>query len=48
MLVVTNSIKVKPGFGKEIAQRFAEAKGVQEIEGFVRMEVWHEAKEDPV
>lgn len=46
MLVVTNTIKVKPGFGKEIAQRFAEAKGVQEIEGFVRMEVWHEAKED--
>lgn len=45
MLVVTNSIKIKPGFGQEIAQRFAEAKGVQEIEGFVRMEVWHEAKE---
>ncbi|MGV2806810.1 antibiotic biosynthesis monooxygenase, partial [Clostridium perfringens] len=43
MLVVTNSIKVKPGFGQEIAQRFAEAKGVQDIEGFVRMEVWHEA-----
>lgn len=45
MLVVTNSIKVKPGFGQEIAQRFAEAKGVQDIEGFVRMEVWHESKE---
>ena len=31
MLVVTNSIKVTPGFGQEIAQRFAEAKGVRRL-----------------
>lgn len=45
MLVVTNSIKVKPGHGKELSERFAQAKGVQEMPGFIRMEVWHEAKE---
>ena len=46
MLVVTNTIKVKPGHGKELSQRFAQGKGVQDMPGFVRLEVWHEAKED--
>lgn len=45
MLVVTNTIKVQAGHGKDLAQRFAEGKGVQEMPGFVRLEVWHEAKE---
>ncbi|MBO2944673.1 antibiotic biosynthesis monooxygenase [Paenibacillus sp. F411] len=45
MLVVTNTIKVTPGYGKELSQRFAQNKGVQNMPGFIRLEVWHEAKE---
>lgn len=40
MLVVTNTIRIKAGFGKQVAGRFAEAKGVQQMPGFVRLEVW--------
>ncbi|GAB6991218.1 antibiotic biosynthesis monooxygenase [Paenibacillus pini] len=40
MIVVTNTIQVKEGFGKTLAERFTQAKGVQEMPGFVRMEVW--------
>lgn len=40
MFVVTNTIRIKAGFGKQVAERFAAAKGVQEMPGFVRMEVW--------
>ncbi|MBP2001886.1 heme oxygenase (staphylobilin-producing) [Paenibacillus shirakamiensis] len=47
MLVVTNTIKVKEGYGQQIATRFAEAKGVQTMPGFIRLEVWlnQEAKD---
>ncbi|WP_028543758.1 antibiotic biosynthesis monooxygenase [Paenibacillus taiwanensis] len=40
MLVVTNTIRIKSGFGKQVAERFAAAKGVQQMPGFVRLEVW--------
>jgi len=40
MLVVTNTIKVKEGQGREVALRFGKAGGVNEMPGFVRMEVW--------
>ncbi|MBN3522593.1 antibiotic biosynthesis monooxygenase [Paenibacillus apiarius] len=40
MLVVTNTIRIKAGFGKQVAERFANAKGVQQMPGFVRMEAW--------
>ncbi|MGZ9585751.1 antibiotic biosynthesis monooxygenase [Paenibacillus marinisediminis] len=40
MLVVTNTIRVKEGYGQQVAARFAQAKGVQQMPGFVRLEVW--------
>ncbi|OPA79367.1 antibiotic biosynthesis monooxygenase [Paenibacillus selenitireducens] len=40
MLVVTNTIRIKAGFGSQVAERFAQAKGVQAMPGFVRMEAW--------
>ena len=40
MLVVTNTIRIKEGFGSKVAERFAGAKGVQAMPGFVRMEAW--------
>ncbi len=50
MFVVTNTIRIKKGYGKQVAERFAAAKGVQQMPGFQRMEVWlgdgHEAGEE--
>ncbi|MFM9281409.1 antibiotic biosynthesis monooxygenase [Paenibacillus jiagnxiensis] len=46
MFVVTNTIKVKEGAGQELAKRFAEGQGVQEMPGFVRLEVWHGVNKD--
>lgn len=40
MLVVTNTIRIKAGYGSQVAERFAQAKGVQQMPGFKRMEVW--------
>ncbi|WP_195575237.1 antibiotic biosynthesis monooxygenase [Paenibacillus sp. 1001270B_150601_E10] len=40
MLVVTNTIRIKEGYGAQVAERFAQAKGVQTMPGFVRMEAW--------
>ncbi|WP_136607238.1 antibiotic biosynthesis monooxygenase [Paenibacillus dokdonensis] len=40
MIVITNTIRVKEGSGKAMSERFAHAKGVHEMPGFVRMEVW--------
>ncbi|MBP1991485.1 antibiotic biosynthesis monooxygenase [Paenibacillus eucommiae] len=40
MLVVTNTIRIKAGYGKQVAARFAAAKGVQQMPGFNRLEVW--------
>ncbi|QWU15958.1 heme oxygenase (staphylobilin-producing) [Paenibacillus sophorae] len=48
MLVVTNTIKVKEGAGTALAQRFAGAGGVQDMPGFVRMEVWHGSAKEGV
>lgn len=46
MFIVTNTIKVKEGAGKELAKRFAQGQGVQSMPGFVRLEVWHGVHED--
>ncbi|MDF2720451.1 MAG: antibiotic biosynthesis monooxygenase [Paenibacillus sp.] len=40
MFVVTNTIRIKAGHGKQVAERFAAAKGVQQMPGFHRLEVW--------
>ncbi|TMV49509.1 antibiotic biosynthesis monooxygenase [Paenibacillus mesophilus] len=40
MFVVTNTIRIKAGHGKQVAERFAAAKSVQQMPGFNRMEVW--------
>lgn len=40
MIVITNTILIKEGHGQAVAERFANAKGVQDMPGFVRMEVW--------
>jgi heme oxygenase (staphylobilin-producing) len=48
MLVVTNTIKVKEGHGATLAQRFGGAGGVEDMPGFVRMEVWHSAAKEGV
>lgn len=40
MLVVTNTIRIKEGYGKQVSERFAQAQGVQQMPGFKRMEVW--------
>ncbi|GIP21860.1 antibiotic biosynthesis monooxygenase [Paenibacillus sp. J22TS3] len=40
MLVVTNSIKVKEGFGRQVADRFTTAGAVKSMPGFLRLEVW--------
>ncbi|MCJ8012854.1 antibiotic biosynthesis monooxygenase [Paenibacillus sp. KQZ6P-2] len=39
MIVITNTIRVKEGFGKEMSERFGQGKA-KEMPGFVRMEVW--------
>lgn len=48
MLVVTNTIKVKEGHGEAIAQRFGGNNGVQDMPGFVRMEVWQGSAKEGV
>lgn len=48
MLVVTNTIKVKEGHAEAIAQRFGGNNGVQDMQGFVRMEVWHGSAKEGV
>ncbi|GGE70084.1 antibiotic biosynthesis monooxygenase [Priestia taiwanensis] len=40
MYIVTNTIRVKTGFGDELIARFKETKAIQEFEGFVRLELW--------
>lgn len=40
MFVVTNTIRIKAGHGQQVAERFAAAKGVQQMPGFQRLEVW--------
>ncbi|WP_442603018.1 antibiotic biosynthesis monooxygenase [Paenibacillus sp. KN14-4R] len=39
MIIVTNTIQVKLGFGDKIIEGFKQAKGVQSFKGFVRLEV---------
>jgi heme oxygenase (staphylobilin-producing) len=40
MYIVTNTIRVKNGFGDELTARFKETKAIQQFEGFVRLELW--------
>ncbi|MBW4082176.1 antibiotic biosynthesis monooxygenase [Paenibacillus sp. S150] len=46
MIVVTNTIKVKEGHADALASRFGEPGGVQDMPGFIRLEVWHGAPKD--
>ncbi|RUS47180.1 antibiotic biosynthesis monooxygenase [Cohnella sp. AR92] len=39
MIVATNTIRIKPGHGLEVAERFKNPKGVQQSPGFVKMEL---------
>ena len=39
MLIVTNRIKTKPGFAEKMAPRFTQPGPLQEMEGFVKVEV---------
>ncbi len=39
MIMVSNTIKVKKGYGKEVANRFKDSKGIHQFDAFVRMEV---------
>lgn len=39
MIVVTNTIKVKKGYGETVANRFENSKGIDLSPGFLRMEV---------
>ncbi|MCR8844583.1 antibiotic biosynthesis monooxygenase [Paenibacillus sp. SC116] len=40
MFVVTNTIRIMAGHGKQVAERFAAARSVQQMPGFIRLEVW--------
>lgn len=48
MLVVTNTIKIKEGHGEALASRFGADNGVQQMPGFIRMEVWRGQPKDGV
>lgn len=39
MYIVTNRIKMKPGFAEKMAPNFARPGALQEMEGFVKVEV---------
>lgn len=39
MFVVTNRMKTKPGFAKRMAPRFTKPGALQQMEGFVKVEV---------
>lgn len=39
MIIVTNRIKTKPGFAQRMAPNFAKPGPLQEMEGFVKVEV---------
>lgn len=39
MIIVTNKIKMKPGFAEKMAPRFTRPGALQEMEGFVKVEV---------
>lgn len=39
MIVVTNTIQIKKGYGAQIAERFKNPKGVHTMPGFVKMEL---------
>ncbi|WP_379156933.1 antibiotic biosynthesis monooxygenase [Paenibacillus sp. sgz5001063] len=48
MIVVTNTIQVKEGHGDGLASRFGQTNGVQDMPGFIRLEVWQGAPKDGV
>ncbi|MEH6889742.1 antibiotic biosynthesis monooxygenase [Bacillus sp. JJ864] len=39
MYVVTNAIRIQPGFGEELLKGFRERKGIERSPGFVRLEI---------
>ncbi|MBB6636882.1 antibiotic biosynthesis monooxygenase [Cohnella thailandensis] len=46
MIVAINTIRIKPGHGSEVAERFKNPKGVQHAPGFVKMELLLSSEED--
>lgn len=46
MIVVTNTIQVKKGHGWEVAKRFENSRGVDQMPGFIRMEVLFAEQEE--
>jgi len=48
MYVVINTIRVKKGYGPQLVERFKTPKGVHQMPGFIRFELWqteHEQEE---
>ena len=39
MIIVTNRIKTKPGFAEKMAPNFTKPSALQEMEGFIKVEV---------
>ncbi|WP_128893792.1 antibiotic biosynthesis monooxygenase [Longirhabdus pacifica] len=39
MIVITNTIKVKEGYGEQLIERFQQPREVQKMEGFLGMEL---------
>ncbi|QJC50629.1 hypothetical protein HGI30_02855 [Paenibacillus albicereus] len=39
MIVVTNTIQIKSGYGEQVSERFKQARGVQSMPGFIGMEL---------
>lgn len=46
MIVVTNTIQIKSGFGEQVAERFKNPKGVHTMPGFAGMELLLDRKEE--
>lgn len=40
MFIVTNRIKMKPGFAEKMAPRFTQGGGIEELKGFIKIETW--------
>ncbi|MBD3922845.1 antibiotic biosynthesis monooxygenase [Paenibacillus sp. PR3] len=46
MILVTNTISIKKGHGRSVAERFKNPKGVHQMPGFVRMELFLSESEE--
>ncbi|GGB13321.1 heme oxygenase [Macrococcus hajekii] len=40
MFIVTNRIKMKSGFAEKMAPRFTQGGGIEELQGFIKIETW--------